>query len=150
MTAPDDSTQPCVPIDVTPSLTDYLRPMRGPHPSDATKRSPVQFGVTADLEGAQLSIELVFLRGRHYCCMEPGCHLGLFDGARWVRLRECLVRSGVTAPPQLSLRLSVIVEEGTLLFDMWSPDPEHHGYYAFAPHDGQRYEDVRHEGSASA
>jgi hypothetical protein len=64
---------------------------------------------------------LTFRRGAAYCCMEWGCHLPLFNGKRWDRLRGALAAYAVPAPTQLKLRLTCVIEERAIFFDPFRP-----------------------------
>ena len=98
------------------------------------------------MEADVLDVELTFKKDRAYCCMEWGCHLALTDGERWDGLRRALAAHGMTAPPRLELRLSCVVEEGAVFFDLFKPDPARRGWYAFAPAPAYRYQAVAAEG----
>src|SRR5262245_36827907 len=103
---------PRMPIDVTPILLDYLASNSGPVPEDPERRSSPAYGVRAALAGDMVDVELIFLSGSAYCCCEWGCHLGLFNGKRWDRLRQRLSARRVIATAQMQLRLTVTVEDG--------------------------------------
>jgi hypothetical protein len=137
-----------VTVDVTPVLTAYLACNRGPVPGDPEARQSPNFGVSACLDGAVIDMTLTFRSGSAYCCCEHGCHLDLYDGKRWERLRRALSAHGLVPAPRLELRLAVVVEAGALFFDFSRPQPSRRGrgWYAFAPEDALRYETVIAEG----
>jgi hypothetical protein len=118
-------------LDVTAILAELLARNRGPDPLDPDRRRAPDYGVTASLEGNTLSVALTFRSGAAYCCMEWGCHLALTNGKRWDGLRRALAAHGVTAPLRLELRLSCVVEERAVFFDLSKPDPTRRGWYAF-------------------
>jgi hypothetical protein len=82
---------------------------------------------------------LTFRSGAAYCCMEWGCHLVLTSGKRWHTLRRALAAHGVAAPSRLVLRLTCVVQEGAVFFDISRSDPIRPGWYAFTPVIAQRY-----------
>lgn len=102
-----------MPIDVTAALTDLLSHNLGPGSAAWAPR----YGVQAHLDGDTLRLHLTFLRGAAYCCMEWGCHLGLHDGVRWHALRRAFAEHDVSLPPQLRLRLTCVIEPGSLVLD---------------------------------
>jgi hypothetical protein len=120
-------------VDVTLILKRLLAANRGPDPTNPETRQPADYGVAASLEADVLDVELTFKKDRAYCCMEWGCHLGLFDGKRWSKLRQALADVGVVAPSSLRLQLSCRIEEGAVFFDFSKPDRSRRGWYAFAP-----------------
>ena len=131
-----------MPIDVTLILKELLAANRGPNPSDPETRQSPDYGVAASLEGNVLDVVLTFKKDCAYCCMESGCHLALFDGKRWDKLRHSLFESGVVAPNSLCLQLSCKIEEGAVFFDFSKPDPSRRGWYAFAPVAAHEYKVV--------
>jgi hypothetical protein len=138
-----------VAADVTPVLADLLAHNRGPDPADPDKRQPPDYGVAATLAGNTLDIVLTFRRGSAYCCWEWGCHLGLTDGKRWDVLRQVLAARGAADPPRLTLRLTCVVEEGAVFFDLTRPDRARRGWYTFAPAAGHRYEAIAKEAAGT-
>jgi hypothetical protein len=93
-------------LDVTHILEEMLAGNRGPNLLDPGARQPPKYGVSASLEGNILDVVLTFQKDSVYCCMEWGCHLSLFDGKRWDRLRQALAAHGVVAASSMQLRLS--------------------------------------------
>ena len=69
----------------------------------------VKYGVVARRRGDEIDLTLTFLAGESYCCMEPGCHIGLAAPAAWEEIANCLGFS-VTA-----LNLTTIVEKGAVI-----------------------------------
>jgi hypothetical protein len=120
-------------VDVTDVFAELLARNRGPDPLDPDARQPPDYGVAASLDGRALSVVLTFRRGAAYCCMEWGCHLALTDGKRWEGLRRALAAHGIAAPAQLELRLSCVIEEGAVFFNLFRPDPTRRNWYAFEP-----------------
>jgi hypothetical protein len=64
----------------------------------------------------------------------------MYSGKRWEDLRRRLASAGIDAPPQMELRLTVVVEDGAIFFDFSRPDPARRGWYAFAPVRARRHE----------
>jgi hypothetical protein len=129
-----------VATDVTPVFAAYFARNHGPVPCDPEARVPPDYGVSASLGGAVVELALTFRTGSAYCCSEWGCHLNLYEGKRWERLRWELSGSGLEVPPRLELRLTVAIEAGALFFDWSRPDPARRGWYAFAPAEARRYQ----------
>jgi hypothetical protein len=127
-------------LDVTHVLEEMLARNRGPNPVDPDASQPPKYRVSASLEDNILDVVLTFQKDSVYCCMEWGCHLSLFDGKRWVNLRQALAAHDVVAPPSLQLRLSCVIEDGAVFFDYSKPDPTKKGWYAFAPVAMQKYQ----------
>jgi hypothetical protein len=111
------------------------------------RQSP-NYGVSARLEGGVIELILTFRTGSVYCCYESGCHLDLYDGKRWNRLRRELAIHGAPIPGQLELRLTLVIEDGALFFDLFQPEPSRRGrgWYAFAPKPAHQYEKIIVEG----
>jgi hypothetical protein len=120
-------------VDVTMILTRMLAANRGPDATDPDTRSPPDYGVAASLAADVLNVVLTFKRDRTYCCMEWGCHLGLFDGKRWSRLRQALAEADIVAPARLQMLLTCQIEAGALFFDLSKRDRSRRDWYAFAP-----------------
>jgi hypothetical protein len=129
-----------VAVDITAILAELLSRNRGPDPLNPGGRRAANYGVAAALDRDTLAVVLTFRKGAAYCCMEWGCHLGLFDGKRWDGLRRALAAHGVPAPARLELRLSCVVEEGALFPDPFRPDPARRGSYAFRPAAAYHYQ----------
>lgn len=125
-------------MDITRGFANFLSRNRGPDPHDAERRVAPDYAVAATLIENVLAIALTFLSRRAYCCVEWGCHLGLHDAQRWDRFREALGSEGVVLPRRLRLRVTVVVEEGALVFDL--SRPVHPGRYALAAAGACRYE----------
>jgi hypothetical protein len=130
--------------DITPALAALLASNRGPDPRAPDRRGRPDYGVRAALDGEVVELELTFRAGSQYCCMEWGCHLGLW-GDRWSRLRLALSEHGVDPPPRLEVRLTVEIEDGAWFFDPFKPDATHPGWFEFRRADAQRYEVTRRE-----
>lgn len=120
-------------VDVTLILMRLLGANRGPDPADPETRQSPDYGVAATLEGDVVDVVLTFKKDCAYCCMEWGCHLPLFDGKRWNKLRQALAEAGMVASSSLRLQLSCKIEEGAVFFDPTKPDRSRRGWYAFAP-----------------
>lgn len=120
-----------MPIDVSNAVAALLAHNRGPVPNQPDAKQPPVYGIEAALEADCLHLTLTFRSGCTYCCMESGCHLGLYAQNRWLRLRQALLTAGVNAPDQLKLHLHCVVEEGAMFFDFSRPDPKRRGWYAF-------------------
>jgi hypothetical protein len=129
-----------VQVDLTSVFAAYLARNRGLVPGDPDARQPPDYGVSASLDGAVVELGLTFRAGSAYCCYESGCHLNLFEGERWQWLRRELSGRGREPPPRLHLRLTVVLESGSLFFDFRRADPVRRGWYAFAPAEAQRYQ----------
>jgi hypothetical protein len=136
-----------VALDVTLVLSELLARNQGPDPLNPDRRQPPDYGVSASLEEDTLDVVLTFRSGAAYCCYEPGCHLGLFDGKRWDVLHEALATHGIDAPSRLKLRLTGVVEEGAVFFDFAKSDPARRGWYAFRPVVAYRYQESATEAS---
>jgi hypothetical protein len=133
-------TKVSIAVDVTAILTRLLAANRGPHATDPDTRPTPDYGVAASLAADVLSVVLTFKRDRTYCCMEWGCHLGLFDGKRWNRLRQKFAEADMVAPARLRLVLTCQIEAGSLFFDLSKPDRSRRGWYAFAPAAAYEYQ----------
>jgi hypothetical protein len=127
-------------IDVTSVFAAYFARNQGPDPNNPEQRQPPDYGVVASLEGAVVALELTFRRGSAYCCYEYGCHLNLYSSRSWEWLRRELEERKIVVPPRLELRLTVVVKEGAVFFDLSKPDPTRRGWYAFASVEARRYE----------
>ncbi len=127
-------------LDLTSLFETYFAKNRGPVQGDPDGRQAPNYGVTASLDGKVIEMTLTFRAGSAYCCCESGCHLALFETERWDRLRGEMSVHRVVAPDRLSLRLTVVVEEGALFFDFSRPDPARRGWYAFKPVSGHKYQ----------
>lgn len=127
-------------IDVTPVFAAYLARNRTPVPGDPEARQPADYGVSATLNGGVINLELTFRAGSVYCCYEWGCHLALHSGVRWEKLRRALASHGVAVPARLKLRLSCVIEEGAVFFNLLRPDPTRRNWYAFEPVAAYHYE----------
>ena len=125
-------------VDVTGILKVMLGRNWGPNRRTPERREVPNYGVAATLVGDVLNVVLTFQKDCDYCCMEWGCHLMLFDGQRWERLREIFTAQGVIVPSILKLRLTCIIEEGAYFFDFAKPDPK--GEFEFAPVKALQYE----------
>jgi hypothetical protein len=129
-----------VAVDVTQIFKDFLAGNRGPDPNDYEHRRRPNYAVVATLIDGLLEVELTFRFDSAYCCMESGCHLGLFDGKRWNGLRRRLMAYGIAPPRQMELRLTCVIEEGALFFDFAKPDQVRRGWYAFYQAAAHRYQ----------
>jgi hypothetical protein len=129
-----------VAVDVTLVLSELLARNRGPDPLNPDRWQPPDYGVSASLEAGTLEMMLTFRSGVTYCCYEPGCHLGLVDGKQWDVLRRVLAAHGIAAPRSLELRLTCVVEEGAVFFDLAKPDATRRGWYAFQPATAHRWQ----------
>lgn len=127
-------------MDVTAVIREILSRNLGPDPYSPGKRVTPDYGVEASLEGQDLAVVLRFLSGCHYCCMEWGCHLPIFDGKRWDRVRETFDAHKITIPTQLQLHLTAVVESGALFFDLSKPDPNCRLWYAFSIANAYEYQ----------
>ena len=127
-------------VDVTNIMAGLLARNRGPDPLNPDTRRQPDYGVSASLEENALSVVLTFRRGAAYCCMEWGCHLALTDGRRWDGLRGALASHGISVPARLQLRLSCVIEEGAVFFNLFRPDPTRRNWYAFEPVASYHYE----------
>jgi hypothetical protein len=127
-------------IDVTEILTGLIARNRGPDPlNPGTARKP-DYGIEASLERNVLSVELTFRRGAAYCCMEYGCHLALNNGRFWKEMRAGLASQGINISTRLDLRLSCVIEDGALFFNLARPDPIRLNWYSFEPAAAYHYD----------
>jgi hypothetical protein len=133
-------------VDIAPVFAVYLARNRGPVPANPDVRQPPDYGVSARLHGAVVELALTFRAGSAYCCDQWGCHLDLYEGKRWERLRRELSARGIEVPSRLELRLTVVVEAGALFFDFGRPDPSRRGWYEFAAAVECRYQHMVAEG----
>ena len=83
----------------------YFRRNRGPNPDDPGQPQVPECGLSANLDGAVINLQLIFRRGRVYCCSEAGCHLGLPTNHRWEWLRREIRDCGIVPPSRMELRL---------------------------------------------
>jgi hypothetical protein len=127
-------------VDVTPIMTELLARNRGPDPVNPDQRQSPDYGVVATLDDSILDMVLTFRSGAAYCCMEWADHLPMFLQRWWDRLRRALVAHGITPPPRLEVRLTCVIEEGALFFDLSKPGSSRQGSYAFAPARAHRYQ----------
>ena len=118
-------------VDITPAFAAYFARNRGPVPGDPEARQLPDYGVSASLDGGVIDLTLTFRAGAAYCCYEWGCHLALSEGKRWGWLRRELGTCGVPVPDRLELRLSCVIEEGAVFFNLFRPDPARRNWYAF-------------------
>jgi hypothetical protein len=135
-----------VTLDLSAMFTKTLSRNRGLVPGDPDARRPPDYGVSALLEGRQVTMTLTFRAGSAYCCYETGCHLDLHEGRRWEGLRRELASLNLEPEAQLSMRLTTIIEPGALFFDFARPDPKRRSWYAFRTAPGRRVEQVIREG----
>lgn len=138
--APLFEQSPLMPVDVTEMLLALLARNRGPDPLDPDAPRQPNYGIAASLEGDTLDVVLTFRRHAVYCCMEWGCHLALHDGQHWDQLRRSFAARCVGVPQRLRLRLTCVIEEGSVFFDFAQPDQTRRGWYAFKPAAAYRYE----------
>jgi hypothetical protein len=136
-------------VDVAPVFAAYLARNRGPVPGNPDVGRPLDYGVSARLDGAVVEMALTFSAGTRYCCDQWGCHLDLREGKRWKRLRRELSARGIEVPSPLELRLTVVVETGALFFDFGRPDLSRRGRYEFAVAMQRRYQHMIAEGGAA-
>jgi hypothetical protein len=107
-----------------------------------SEQSLPEYGITAEIEGATISLVFTFLSGKAYCCEIWGCHLSLHPGTRWDELRRILTTHGIALPEQLDLSIRVVVEEGALFFEFVNPNPPRQGLeYPLAPVAASSYDD---------
>jgi hypothetical protein len=133
--------------DVSHVLSGIMARNRGPDPLDPEIRQQPNYGVAASLDGNVLSMVLTFRRGSAYCCYDWGCHLDLYNKKQWKKLREALALNGVSAPAQLLFKLSCVIEEGAIFFNMLRPDPVRKCWYEFEAVPAHHYEASTHEAS---
>lgn len=127
-------------VDVSHVLSGMMARNRGPDPLDPGTRQQPNYGVAASLNGNVLSMVLTFRKGSAYCCYDWGCHLEFYNKKRWKKLRDALALHGVFAPPQLHFKLSCVIEEGAIFFNMFRPDPMRKCWYEFEAFPARHYE----------
>jgi hypothetical protein len=135
-----------MPIDVTHVSAGVFARSRGPDQSQPGAQIPVRYGIKATMDGKILEVELTFLCKSVYCCYEHCCHLPLFTGNRWDRLRQEFSDHGVAVEDQLELRLTCIIQDGAVFFDFSKPDPNRRGWYGFKAEDAYQYRVTEYEG----
>ncbi|QDV32447.1 hypothetical protein [Tautonia plasticadhaerens] len=133
-------------VDISGCLAAYLAGNRGLVPGAPDASRPADYGVSAILDGGVIRLTLTFRAGSAYCCRQPGCHLDIPEDGRWGRLRRALSADGLAPTSRLTIRLTILVEDGALFFDFSRPDPGCRGRYAFAPATGSKIEAVLVEG----
>ena len=117
--------------DISKALRTLLARSCGPYSAAADRDVPPDYGVEATLDGGLIIATLTFRSERAYCCMEWGCHLALFGTPRWDSLRELIEAGARERPSQIELRLTVIVETGSVFYDYSRSEPGHLGRFAF-------------------
>ncbi len=71
-----------------------------------------------DAEQAAFDLLVMFKRGERYCCMEPGCHFGLWTLKDWQLIRAELARVGLGELPPLTIRRFRVQVEAELLVEV--------------------------------
>lgn len=66
------------------------------------------------IDGYHVELEIRFSAGATYCCAEPGCHLPTHASTWWRHLRRELKDANID-PPELTVQIHGVVEEGALL-----------------------------------
>jgi hypothetical protein len=117
--------------DVSPILRRMLSRRGGPDPDHPPRRRAAVYSLRASLMGDLLRVKLTFLSGVTYCCFEPGCHLPLYSGKRWVALRRRLSLRREAAVARLRLHLTGVVQRGARSFDWTRPDHRFRLWYGF-------------------
>jgi hypothetical protein len=84
-----------VTVDIAPGFAAYLASNRSPVPGNPGVRQLTEYGVSALLHDAFIELALTFRAGSSYFCCEWGCHLDLYEGNRWERLRRELSAHGI-------------------------------------------------------
>jgi hypothetical protein len=79
----------------------------GYHGAEVEKLSP---------DGSEFGLILTFKSGVRYCCIEHGCHIGLFRSGWFQEVRDRLRAAGIDdVPPMTIRRLHVVVESGAIV-----------------------------------
>lgn len=111
--------------DVSEVFLSYLASNRGPDLDGNERTTTPEYGVSATLaSNGVIDLTWTFRSGRPYCCDGWHCHLGLFDGERWTRLRQVATSQNVELPPLLTIHGTFIIEEGALFYDLSQPEAE--------------------------
>lgn len=77
----------------------------------ATPRSTV---IDVSSSGNRFEIELRFVRGEQYCCMEPGCFVAGYARAWWQRFRAALAEVSDRDPPPMTISVRGVFERGAI------------------------------------
>lgn len=99
-----------------------------------------RYGVVAsnyDASDSSFDLQLTFLEGETYCCVEPGCHFGFFDDRWFGKLATALSDLGWFGTPPTRMRNGQATIESGAAFtvpprvesESWSYQlgMEHHG-----------------------
>jgi len=127
-------------LDSTSIVKGILSGNKGPDPRKPDNRVLPNYGITASLDSDVLEIKLVFKSGSAYCCDEFDCHLSLFEGERWNKLRDAFNEKGIALQPRLKLKVVCAIEEGAMFYDLSKPKPVGVCEYAFEPAEADGYE----------
>jgi|GEM_PF-4054314 len=136
--------------DLSEVFRSYLTASLGPDLQGNERAAVAEYGVAATLaKNGVIQLTLTFLRGRPYCCDGWPCHLWLFTGEHWTELRREASSRQVELPPLLSLYITVVLEEGSLFYDLSQPEEEKLARRRFKATDAPReYKDEAFEGDA--
>lgn len=136
-----------MPVDISQLFQARLARNKGLVPGQPDAECPATYGVSATMDGSEISLTLTFLAGIAYCCMEWHCHTGLSSHKRWDWIRQHFSRSDFS-PERLSIKLTVVIEDGAMFFDFSRPRYDiKHGWYEFAPHCSRQYSLILAEGA---
>jgi hypothetical protein len=66
-------------------------------------------------DGSEFDLTLTLKAGVRYCCVEWGCHLGLYDSEWFRKVKDRLKAKGFASLPPMTVRnLHVLVEKGAI------------------------------------
>lgn len=74
--------------------------------------------------GCELEVELRFLSGQRYSCIEPGDFISGSSTSWWQKFRQALAEVSDRQPPPMSIRIYGVVEAGALTDTSTSPTPK--------------------------
>lgn len=100
----------------------------------------LDYRIAAKLDGATITMEFTFLRGRIYCCRYWSCHMSLHSGERWDELRRILTSHDIALSEQLDLSIRTVVEEGAF-FETEQSDSQEEGIEYSLPSAPLSYDD---------
>jgi len=127
---------------MTIDISSHIREMLSTNRVLDPEQSQPEYGITAKLDDATISMVFTFLSGKSYCCEQWSCHMSLHSGDRWDKLRRILTAHEIALPEQLDLSIRVVVEEGALFFEFGKQNPPRQGLeYPLAPVSASTYDD---------
>ncbi len=120
-------------IDATMLVERFISGNRGADPLLPEERVLPNYGIKAFFDGSTIELQFVFKQGYHYCCDEFDCHLSLFEGARWNKLREVFEESDLEIPSRIRIKGECVIEAGSLFYDLSKPSRNGVCEYEYGP-----------------